>query len=360
MLSLLGFLVETERRKLHLKLGYSSMFKYCTRALGHSEAEALLRITAARCLMSFPEIFPLLRSKEVNLSTLARVSKILNRGNCTAVLERIRGKSMREVEAIAAEYDPAVALPRERVKTVVVRVPVSQAAALTQSPAIQTMKDHLCNSGKISSTPEATPASAPEPARTDAAQLQLERRSVLTIPADDEFMAMLAQVKDLASHQLRTGMGMQDVLKIAMRYYIDHKDPRARAARREARGDKKPLATGRAMSSNPRQVPAALRDQVFARDERCAFVGPDGRRCNSTHTLQVDHIKPVARLGTASIDNLRLLCAKHNRLEWERLMGTKDCIRESYARYTPRQPDGAPQRQRRGVHGMGSSRGAEA
>ena len=33
-LRILDHLVEIERRKLHLELGYSSMFIYCTRGLG--------------------------------------------------------------------------------------------------------------------------------------------------------------------------------------------------------------------------------------------------------------------------------------------------------------------------------------
>jgi 5-methylcytosine-specific restriction endonuclease McrA len=324
MLSGLGFLVETERRKIHLKLGYSSMFKYCTRGLRYSEAEAMLRITAARCVMSFPEIYPLLESREVNLSTVSRASKIINRSNCTAVLNRIRGKSMREVETIAAEYDPAIALPRERVRTIVVRVPVTQAEAIRNSASPAVPEEHLCNSGKISSSVETS-----TPQNTE---LQLERRSVITIPADDDFMGMLEQVKMLASHQLRAGMGMQDVLKIAMRYYIKQKDPHARAMRRKATAETKPVQQ-KTTSSNPRHIPAAVRDEVHVRDQRCTYVGPDGKRCNSPHVLQVDHVKPVARKGAATIDNLRLLCAEHNRLEWRKLTGRPDVLRESFACY---------------------------
>lgn len=173
MLSLLGFLVETERRKIHLKLGYSSMFKYCTRALGHSESEAMLRITAARCVAGFPKVFALLESKDVNLSTVSRVAKILTPQNVDVVLQRIRGKSMREVEAIVAEYDPAAALPRDRVRTVVVRVPVAHASAVKPADA----GSHLCNSGKISSSVE---TSTPEPTLENA-ELQLERRSIVQL-----------------------------------------------------------------------------------------------------------------------------------------------------------------------------------
>jgi 5-methylcytosine-specific restriction endonuclease McrA len=78
-----------------------------------------------------------------------------------------------------------------------------------------------------------------------------------------------------------------------------------------------------AREERPRpHVPSAVRDDVFVRDRgRCTFVGADGRVCGSTRGLQLDHIAPVARGGAGTRDNLRLLCAYHNRLEAARLMG---------------------------------------
>jgi 5-methylcytosine-specific restriction endonuclease McrA len=49
--------------------------------------------------------------------------------------------------------------------------------------------------------------------------------------------------------------------------------------------------------------------------------------------VQVDHIKPAARKGAAVLENLRLLCAEHNRLEWQKLLAKSDVVRESCARY---------------------------
>jgi hypothetical protein len=104
-------------------------------------------------------------------------------------------------------------------------------------------------------------------------------------------------------------------------YFLKREDPIVRHRRREAKAagttNKKPAVP----TSHARSIPIAVRDQVHARDQRCTYVGPDGKRCNSTHVVQVDHIKPVARKGAAVIHNLRLLCAEHNRLEAQRLMG---------------------------------------
>ncbi len=47
-LQVLLHLNEIERRKLHLKLGYASMFAYCTSGLGYSASAAVRRLRTAR------------------------------------------------------------------------------------------------------------------------------------------------------------------------------------------------------------------------------------------------------------------------------------------------------------------------
>ncbi|MCK4236334.1 MAG: HNH endonuclease, partial [Candidatus Krumholzibacteria bacterium] len=46
-------------------------------------------------------------------------------------------------------------------------------------------------------------------------------------------------------------------------------------------------------------------------------------RCGSRWNLQIDHIVPYSKGGDNSAGNLRLLCAKHNRHEAERVYGEK-------------------------------------
>ena len=151
---MIGFIVETERRELFLRRGHSSLFSYCMRELGYSEAQAMLRITAARCIVKFPDVFDLLRADEVNLGTISRVSKILTPDNCADVLNSIRRKSLREVEAIVAEHEPVSAFPKDRVRTIVARVPVGLPQTLGEI--------HLCNSGKKSTTVEESTLDEPK------------------------------------------------------------------------------------------------------------------------------------------------------------------------------------------------------
>ena len=55
--------------------------------------------------------------------------------------------------------------------------------------------------------------------------------------------------------------------------------------------------------------------QIVARDGlRCTFVGSDGQRCTARKFIQIHHEDPWARGGRETVDNLRILCASHNRL----------------------------------------------
>ena len=69
-------------------------------------------------------------------------------------------------------------------------------------------------------------------------------------------------------------------------------------------------------SARRRTIPATVRRFVWQRDQgRCCYRDPiTGRRCNSSHLLQIDHLLPVAQGGGADPGNLRLACFAHHRL----------------------------------------------
>ena len=65
-----------------------------------------------------------------------------------------------------------------------------------------------------------------------------------------------------------------------------------------------------------RPIPAAVRRHVWLRDGgRCCYRDPlTGRRCNSSHLLQIDHLLPVAEGGGPEPFNLALRCFAHHRM----------------------------------------------
>jgi hypothetical protein len=62
-------------------------------------------------------------------------------------------------------------------------------------------------------------------------------------------------------------------------------------------------------------VPAAVRRDVWVRDEgRCAFVGTHGR-CHERSFLEFHHVEPFADGGATTAGNLQLRCRAHNAYE---------------------------------------------
>src|ERR1043165_2355033 len=61
-----------------------------------------------------------------------------------------------------------------------------------------------------------------------------------------------------------------------------------------------------------RHIPPNLRHAVLRRDRFTCVACGASRRNNPSVRLQVDHIKPVAKGGTAKMSNLRTLCRKCN------------------------------------------------
>ena len=65
-----------------------------------------------------------------------------------------------------------------------------------------------------------------------------------------------------------------------------------------------------------RHIPAAVRRHIWLRDGgRCCYRDPlTGRRCTSSHLLQIDHLLPVAQGGGPEPFNLELSCFAHHRM----------------------------------------------
>jgi hypothetical protein len=362
-LDVLVHLIEVERRRLHLGLGYASMFDYCTRHLGYSSSAASRRIQSARCIRDYPEVYALLEKNEVNLVTISLVASILTESNATDLIERVRGKSQREVEAIVATYRPPVSM-RDRARPVlVVATKHEESQRIAEAHSGQSCP--ITPTAGSEKTPNAAAGSAggPRQATTDVqAQRQattqpsddhpaspapgVERRFQVQFLASERFMKKFERVRALLSNK-NGKPSYEAVLEVALDEFLKDHDPEERNKRRENRREK---AEVRANSGNhapikkagsrakggigtagcapatdvgaSRRLPPAVRDAVYARDKgRCTYVGSNGERCGATHHLQIDHVIPYARGGTSALGNLRLLCERHNKKEAERVFG---------------------------------------
>jgi hypothetical protein len=123
----------------------------------------------------------------------------------------------------------------------------------------------------------------------------------------------LVRAQALLRHQVPSG-DLAEVLDRALDALLDRVEARKFGKTRAPRKTRQ-CSEGRYVSND-------VRRQVVARDgERCSFVADDGRRCEETGFLELDHVVPVARGGAASVDGVRVLCRAHNHYEAERILG---------------------------------------
>ena len=82
-------------------------------------------------------------------------------------------------------------------------------------------------------------------------------------------------------------------------------------------------------SVSGRHIPAAVKREVWQRDQgRCAFVGTRGR-CRETGFLEFHHVQPYAEGGPANVENIQLRCRAHNLYEASLLFGNEvESVRE--------------------------------
>ncbi len=238
---ILHHLNEIDRRKLYLKMGCSSLFDYCTRHLKYSSSAAGRRVQVARCIRRHPDLLELLRVRELSLSTLSLIAPILDRGSKAAILSRVRGKSYREVERVASEYRPPIAL-RDRVRPVRVRVsrPSGSVDPVDVDAALFDRELRRLAPG------ESTPGAGSN-------QAEIEQKLFVQFLASEELMEKFEEAKALLSHRCGTG-SFAEVLEIVLAEFVERHSPEARLKRREAR--KAGVAAGR--RRNPVSTAAAV------------------------------------------------------------------------------------------------------
>jgi hypothetical protein len=285
--AVLAHLGEVEARRLFLPAACSSMHVYCVRVLGMSEDQAFKRIRAARAVRRFPVVGAAVAEGRLHLSGVVLLAPHLKEENAAELVAEASGKSKAEIEILLARRAPRAEVT-QRLEQV-----AEQTALVAPGPV-----------GEVAPEPPGRGATKVAPLAADRFALQL------TI--GEETRSKLLRAQALLRHQVPSG-DLAEVLDCALDALLDTLE-----ARKFGRV-KKPRAAK--ASRSKRYVPRAARRQAAARDgARCAFVGEDGRRCDETGFLELDHVLPVARGGAASV-GVRILCRSHNQYEAERILG---------------------------------------
>ena len=299
--AVLAHLGEVEARRLYLPAACPSMFVYCTRVLGMSEDQAFKRIQAARAMRRFPAVAAAVAEGRLHLTAVVRLAPHLNDENVDELVAEASGKSKGEIDVLLARLAPKADVPPrlEREGGQQVLVPEPPDAEVGPVP--------------------------PRPAAgTDRVKAIASARFALQMTIGEATHEKLLRAQALLRHQVPSG-DLAEVLDRALDALLDGIEARKLGKARAPR-------TARACSDG-RYVPREVRRLAVARDgERCSFVAEDGRRCEETGFLELDHQRPVARGGASTADNVRVLCRAHNQFEAERILGHEAVVAGRAAR----------------------------
>jgi hypothetical protein len=302
---LLADIGEVDERRLYAPAGYSSMFAYCVQELRLSEDSAYKRIQVARTARSFPVIFGAVAEGRLHLSGAVLLAPHLTTANAAELLEQATYKSKREIEQLLAQHFPRPELP-----VLVQALPAHAGPRPGEDHASQLAPGHVGSQledkipGRIS-TPE-----CPRPKISPLAPERYALQLTIGQSAHDK----LRYVQELLGHQVPSG-DLGEVLERVLDLAISQLQKRKFAATSRPR-DESPTKSSR------RDIPASVQRAVWQRDSgQCTFVSVSGRRCAARARLEFDHIQEVARGGTSTISNLRLLCRTHNQYCAERTYG---------------------------------------
>ncbi len=305
-------LEEFDRRRAFLELGYGSLWTYCLEVLHLREGSAGRRIAAMKVLRRLPRLVDALRDGRLCLTTLALLGPVLTEENADELLARAAYRTTAEVDQLVASTKPRPA-PREGVR----RLPEAvEATCEDTSPPPAEAEERAGVMEREHSPFESAsfaPMDAPQP-RTAEMRAVSEGRWSLRVTIDGACKDDLETLAMMLSHKFPK-KDLAAVLHEAIRCGIEKHGKRKGAVRPARKVAVMPPKDRTAIS-------AEVRRQVWERDQgRCAWTGPDGKRCGSRWQVEVDHVDPAARGGRATLANLRLACRAHNLLHAEQVYG---------------------------------------
>lgn len=274
------YLKEIELRKLHLARGYSSLFAFATDFLGYSEAEAHIRIQAARLTQALPEVKAMIEVGELSLSVAA------------AAQTHFRKENLRRKEA----GKTLLTIPEKLVALELI-------AGNSRRDAERNLNTHF-----------AQPSTR-----------------CLSFNADQVLVEKIEKLMDLMAHKnfdrdigKMVELLVDGELKRLARTVVVEEPEDSRNLTPESQLPQDIAArTGQAMKTlRSRYIPQKTKSLVWAKYEgKCNYRDPwTGRKCDSTHGIQIDHQLAFAKGGENLPENLTLLCPGHNSWKGNRLV----------------------------------------
>ena len=342
-------LSEIEYRKLYLKRGFSSLFDYAVKELGYSHGSAYRRIKAMKLCREVPETTSKLKTGDLNLTTVSQLQTFFEKQNGKikqpSVLKNTQINLDNKESDVRGDITSAPAT--ECIKG---QEKASDKLTLNYSQKLNLLKQA---EGKSSRQTEKLLCEINPEISMPKEKLRFvgKGKTELKLVIDENLRKKLEDLKNLLSHK-NPNMSYQELFSILAEMGLNKYDPRRKLKKKDMKKsdqkiqikkqsqmknafvsknvifkDKKTqkrikqLETGSAGASkqfnkkDSRYIPVGIRRFIWTRDQgQCTYICPQTRKkCLSKHLLQIDHIQPYSLGGNFHPDNLRLLCAGHNK-----------------------------------------------
>lgn len=332
---LIVHLAEMDSRNLHAEQGYSSLYQYCVQVLRFSADEAVRRIEVARLIQAYPPARVQIASGMLSLSVACQLRKLLTPENAEELIAGVSGQSARRAAEWLATKFPRPDVPESFRKLPIPRPVVAMPGQPSASPVVASsatahLESMLAAGAALTGVAPHPPVSGPvqsmaPPPRSKVEPLSTDRFS-LKMTVSRATRDKLERARDLARHRCPDG-SLESLFDLALDELI------AKLERQRVANVKRPRTSAPPKSLRSLKARAAItasaRRDVAARSQcRCEFVSAEGKRCDETAFLEIDHVVPVALGGTSESSNLRHLCRAHNRLVAERALG-KEYVRRA-------------------------------
>jgi hypothetical protein len=294
---LIDLLIEIEDRKIFLKRGHSSLFKYVVSELHLGENTAYSLITVSRKARQFPVLKASIQNGTITLSNARRVASVLTLQNQEEWISKACELSSRELEKEIAKFKPAEATSERARYVSFDRVKLEIGLSEREMLRLRRVQDLISQSRR----------------RTVSLELVIHELNNLYLGKHDP-------VEKAKRHQVRNPVDRDQKsadLNLKTESHNQGKGPsesdRSNANRTETF---KTLVTKRESVTAKREpLSAAIKHQVNLRDQRrCAHTLPNGSRCNQSRFVEIHHKIPVSQGGRNEVSNLVTLCSAHHRM----------------------------------------------
>ncbi len=338
-------LATLDRNRGYARLGYSSLFDFCTKHLHLTNGETATRVRLAKVFQREARVLEVLKSGAVGMCALRILSPILTVENFDSVIDAAQGKSARDLEYLKASLQHGDHFSHSHPNSIrAFSAPPNPATpnapeqklvrvSITMNEDVWIKYERAC--ALANQNTNANNLSAMFEKMVDVfLEKQLKQRGIKSSTALNNKPTVLdtkpSELNNKSNAQTQepepptTNPGSKKSPECVQQISASKFD--TCSVSNPPSPNHKMGFTPHSEHRNSRYIPRAVAAEVWQRDEgRCTYTAPlSGQRCECKRGLQIDHKIPFARGGSSSQpENLRLLCPQHNRLAADDIFGTE-------------------------------------